>query len=104
MKNRFNKVDAILTTIKVVEDNPFMDLEDIVDKVKKELYNEFNATKATITFINYNMRAIIHTTINTPKRLPITPEWAKEWKSHVEKGFRIEESKKRDKKLEDLGI
>jgi len=99
---RFNKVKAEEITIKVVEDNPFMDLEEKVDKVREELYKEFKPTKATLTFINYYMRGIIHNTTNNPRKLPITPEWAKEWKKYVEEGFRLEEAIKRNKKIEDL--
>lgn len=106
---RFNKKEAEAITINVVNNcNPFISLEDIVDEVRKELYNNFSATKATVDFINYYMRGIIHNLLNDNKREPITQEFAKEFISNVNEYFTITEAKYksnvRTEKLKDLGI
>lgn len=57
---RFNKKEAEAITLNVTQNYHSKDLEDLVDRSIKELYEAFGATKATVTFINYDMRAVIH--------------------------------------------
>ena len=106
---RFNKEEAKKITINVVNNNnPFIPLEDLVDMVRAELYSNFNATKATVTFINYDMRGIIYTTRFISKREPMTLEFAKEFIKDVREYYDITEAGKkadmRIEKLKNLGI